>query len=111
MTTRPTSFSLVVGLALGSLLTYLLCTTTGQVLRAEPAAPAATAAPALTPAKPSEAQRFQISSSGLQVIEHGKGEKTDLYCAAYILDSQTGEVFLVTNGQSPIALGSVIKQK
>jgi hypothetical protein len=53
--------------------------------------------------------RYVVSSSGAgQMAPNGK---MDFVCSAYIVDSQTGEVFFVVKDEEPRLIGSVAKKK
>ena len=47
--------------------------------------------------------RYQVSAFGFPAGPRGTGEKH----GAYIVDTATGDVFLTTNGNKPVPVGSV----
>ena len=84
------------GVAAGAAGTLLL--TGGGGSRADAQPPAAAA-------KPAEAGRYQVSAWGTS--QFVPGSPVQVVHGAYIVDSQTGDVYSTTNAEKPKRVGSV----
>jgi hypothetical protein len=89
--TRQHVLMFVAGLTIGVVALYLLHASLNQPTQAQPAQPALIG----------PVGRFQISSS----VAITKGETP----AAYVLDTQTGEVFQVVGKNAPEPIGTVAR--
>jgi hypothetical protein len=80
------------------------------LMTGHPAPPVQAQPPAAAqPAKPADGGRYQISAWGVgQMTPAGKMQVAN---GAYIIDTQTGEVFSVANEGKPKPVGSVAEKK
>ena len=106
MTKRRNIALVAVGMAAGILATVLLGGQFGNQVQAQ--------APA--PGVPAAVGRYQISAYGYSIGDGKAGSQpgptgSQVLDGAYILDTQTGEVFLVTHYEALKSLGSVAKLK